>query len=526
MKLGYFRGMKSMFTSKWMSAIFIIFVLSIEISQARVNLSTPYTTIESWIHLDKVTTSKRDASKLLPSESSEKSARLAVQLHQIIQGRGIVIKPNEIPNNPDFIDSTSGSHKYILNQRIPSIYLEKEGEKWHFSKETIEEIPRLHRKVYPLGANFLLNLFPYVKGPIFLGLELWQWIGLGLIILIFWLVIIISKVIFKQIIARFGQMPRYKDFLELETTQKLSKALSRLVAFFFLNVFIPALQLSPEITANILIAVNIGAVIYFMSFLFLLTELSGIYLVKMAKNTESTMDDQFVPVIKKIIKLFIFVSGTIVVLRILNVNVTAVIAGVSIGGLAFALAAQDTVKNLIGSIMIFADRPFKVGDYIKGSDIEGTVLEVGIRSTLIKTPLNSVIYIPNGRLADMTLDNKGKPPVKFTLQFEIPVHIPTKIIQHFKDGLIIILNKHAKVQTNSAEVYLQSLSGKTMVINAIAVIKNATRKEIPGVRSDLNLKCLEWAQQCHLDIPTDEYSGEIFAYDTLSWEEMLESLKK
>lgn len=518
--------MKNAFLSKLTFVLLMISLMSFQKTYAKVDLSSPYTTIESWVNLDKVTASKKDAAKLLPSESSEKSARLAVQLHQIIQGKGIVIKQNEIPSNPNYIDSVSGLHKFQLSHRIPTVYLEKSGEQWHFSKETIDDIPKLHKKVYPLGANFLLNLFPYVKGPDFWGLQPWQWLGLGLIIIVFLLVIFVSKFIFKQIIARFGQLPQYKDFLELETTRKLSKSMSRLVAFFFLNIFLPALQLSPEKTSSILIIVNIAAVISFMSFFFQLTELAGIYLLKMAKKTDSALDDQFVPVIKKLIKLLIFLSGTIVVLRILNVNVTAVIAGVSIGGLAFALAAQDTVKNLIGSIMIFADRPFKVGDHIKGNDLEGTVLEVGIRSTLIKTPLNSILYIPNGRLADMTLDNKGKPASKFTMQLELPIYVPTNVIQNFKDGLSIIINKHTRIQANSAEIYLQTVNGRTITIQITAIIKNTPRKELASVRSDLNLKCLEWAQKCHLDIHADDYSGDIFPYDTLSWEEMLESLKK
>lgn len=103
-------------------------------------------------------------------------------------------------------------------------------------------------------------------------------------------------------------------------------------------------------------------------------------------------------------------------LNTLDVNIATIIAGLSVGGLALALAAQDTVKNFIASVMIFIDKPFKIGDTIKGDNFEGTVQEVGFRSTRIKTADESLVYIANAKLSEMTIDNKGYRVFKNTRQ--------------------------------------------------------------------------------------------------------------
>src|SRR5690606_13885254 len=98
---------------------------------------------------------------------------------------------------------------------------------------------------------------------------------------------------------------------------------------------------------------------------------------------------------------------TLFVLSNLDGNVGALIAGLGIGGLAVALAAQDTLCNLFGGIMVLADRPFQVGDWIVIGDVEGTVEKVGFRSMRVRTFKSSLVTIPNARVTDTNIDNMG-----------------------------------------------------------------------------------------------------------------------
>jgi MscS family membrane protein len=137
------------------------------------------------------------------------------------------------------------------------------------------------------------------------------------------------------------------------------------------------------------------------------------------------------------------VIGGLFILQNLNVNITALLAGISIGGLAIALAAQDTLKNFFGSLMIFIDKPFSVGHWITSGDLDGTVEEVGFRSTRIRTFRNSLTYVPNGKLADSTIDNHGlRQYRRFFMHISITYDTPPDLIEVFVEGLRKIVDRH------------------------------------------------------------------------------------
>ena len=115
---------------------------------------------------------------------------------------------------------------------------------------------------------------------------------------------------------------------------------------------------------------------------------------------------------KKIIKLLIvsiiiFIIGAFKVLLLFGVDAATILAGASIGGLALAFASQDTVKNLIGTVMIFVDKPFHIGDWISAGEVVGTVEEVGFRSTRIRAADTSIFQIPNSSLSELVINNSG-----------------------------------------------------------------------------------------------------------------------
>lgn len=126
---------------------------------------------------------------------------------------------------------------------------------------------------------------------------------------------------------------------------------------------------------------------------------------KKAEVTESRLDDQLVPIIRKSLKAFLYVIGVVLILQNLGYSVGSLLAGLGIGGLAMAMAAKDTVANLFGSIVIFLDKPFQVGDWIETSNVEGTVEEIGLRTTRIRTFANSRITIPNSTFTINPVNN-------------------------------------------------------------------------------------------------------------------------
>jgi MscS family membrane protein len=134
-------------------------------------------------------------------------------------------------------------------------------------------------------------------------------------------------------------------------------------------------------------------------------------LARIASGSESRMNDMMIPLVRKSLRVTIVVLGLLQLATTLSDKpVTSLLAGLGVGGLAVALAAQDTLKNLFGSLVIFSDKPFELGDRIVVDGHDGNVAEVGFRSTRIRTLEGHLVTIPNAELANKTLLNIGKRP--------------------------------------------------------------------------------------------------------------------
>ncbi len=134
------------------------------------------------------------------------------------------------------------------------------------------------------------------------------------------------------------------------------------------------------------------------------------YVVPLVEKSESDLDDQLMPLIRKLFKAILWSLGIIIGLNNAGFDVAALIAGLGIGGLALALAAQDTVKNIFGGIMVYLDKPFKISDRIIISGHDGFVEEVGIRSTRIRTLEGRQITIPNAQFSESPIENITREP--------------------------------------------------------------------------------------------------------------------
>jgi len=151
---------------------------------------------------------------------------------------------------------------------------------------------------------------------------------------------------------------------------------------------------------------------------FRLVDVGFLMMAERAARTESRFDDQLVPLLRKSSKIFVGVIATLVAVQNLGFSVSGLLAGLGIGGLAFALAAKDTIANVFGSVTILVDRPFRVGDWVTLPDADGMVEEVGLRTTRIRTFDRTVVTIPNQTLTNATVENHSLMPrrrVRMTL---------------------------------------------------------------------------------------------------------------
>ena len=150
------------------------------------------------------------------------------------------------------------------------------------------------------------------------------------------------------------------------------------------------------------------------------------FLTKFTSKTKTQLDDQLVPLIRKSLRVFtVIVLALFIAQNIFGLNISAMVAGLGIGGLAIALAAKDTLSNLFGSVTIFADRPFQFGDRIKVQGYDGMVEEVGFRSTRIRTLQGHQVVVPNSVIANEPIENVGRRPyIKRVLDVTVTYDTP------------------------------------------------------------------------------------------------------
>lgn len=239
---------------------------------------------------------------------------------------------------------------------------------------------------------------------------------------------------------------------------KISHIISYMVVAYVIFIVIPVLMLPVWISYYFLTFLRVFNTICAVLVLLNAVELARSYFEKIVEKTNSTSDDQLLPIFIRILKAMIVIGGSIHVLDVFNVDLTALIAGLSIGGLAVALAAQDTVKHLIGSMMIYADRPFQLGDFISSGEIVGTVEDIGFRSTRIRTPDSSLISVPNGALVDMTVNNIGSLQFRrFNTTIGVAYYTPPALIQKFVEGLREMNQLHPKTKNDVSFIHLNNM---------------------------------------------------------------------
>jgi len=134
------------------------------------------------------------------------------------------------------------------------------------------------------------------------------------------------------------------------------------------------------------------------------------YVVPVTEKSETDLDDQLLPIVRKGLRLVIWIMGIVVALNNAGYDVGALIAGIGIGGLALAMAAKDSVSNIFGGITVFMDQPFMVNERIKISGYDGTISEIGIRSTRMKTLEGRMVTIPNAKFSDGIVENVSREP--------------------------------------------------------------------------------------------------------------------
>ncbi len=220
-----------------------------------------------------------------------------------------------------------------------------------------------------------------------------------------------------------------------------------------------------------------------------------------AKRTESTLDDHLVPFVRKSLRVFIVVIALLVLIQNLGYSISGLLASLGLGGLAVALAAKDSLSNIFGSLMIILDRPFSIGDWIQAGDMEGTVEEIGFRSTRIRTFAKTLITVPNSVLMNMSVNNFSQMPkrrIKMTVGITY-ASSPAKVRQAVA-AIRTMLRCHPAIDQEFMLVNFTDFGPSSLDIMVYCFTTSTVWGEYLEAREDVCLKIMEELQQLDLEI--------------------------
>ncbi len=387
---------------------------------------------------------------------------LAIELKQILDGSGNRIFLEDVPKSPVYIDSLTDRKRYILTADFPDIYVEGDKNGWLFSERTVLEIDRIHKEVYPFGTHKLLNLLPQLGSNKYFGLHLWQYIGILILLtvgfLIYYVINFFVKNFLVSLTKRFGKVDLARTVLI-----PAAKPLSLMLVATVESLLIRTLQLPTVVGSNLIIVANALVPLFATVFFYKVVDIAAIYFTKVAERTDNTLDDQLVPLVRKILKVFVLIVGLVAILNAFKFDILPLLTGLSIGGLAFALAAQDTLKNFFGSLMIFIDKPFQIGDWITAGEVDGTVEEVGFRATRIRTFRDSVLYVPNSILSNRNVDNHGlRKYRRFYTRLSLTYDTPSRLIEVYIKGIEKIVLEHPETRKDYYNIFLNDYAASSL----------------------------------------------------------------
>ncbi|MDQ7011667.1 MAG: mechanosensitive ion channel family protein [Mariprofundaceae bacterium] len=238
-------------------------------------------------------------------------------------------------------------------------------------------------------------------------------------------------------------------------------------------------------------AARIGSVIVGIWFLWRLIDGLGAYFASRAAQTETALDDQLVPFVTKTLKIFLILTGVLVVAQNMGYSISGLIASLGIGGIAVAMAARDTIANVFGSIMILVDRPFTVGDWIRTSEFEGVVEEIGFRSTRIRTFAKTLVNVPNSALANMVIDNiDARPKRRVKMRIGLTYDASPAQIRQAIEGIEKILKHHVGVDQDFSLVKFDEFADSSLSIFLYYFTKTTHWAEYLQVRQEVNLQIM------------------------------------
>ena len=373
----------------------------------------------------------------------------------------------------------------ILLQRVPR----GDGVSiWKIAGVTVSQVPDLYAEFgYGVLERFLPKFFFDVQ---FLDIALWQWVGLLVLVL---LAAVASWLLAVVVVRTLGALvARTKTSIDDRLFAAAVGPIRLAIAVLIFQAGLVPLGLGVEAMALFSAILSAFLIVAVTWLLILGTDvLSSIVEERLVERGQMGAT-VLVPPGRKAVKVIILLFALVAILSNFGFNVAALLAGLGVGGIAVALAAQKTIENLFGGVILYADRPVRVGDFCRFGDKMGTVEEIGIRSTRVRTLDHTVITIPNATFSNIEIDNiTARERIRLltiiTVRYETsPDQLRYNLVEIRK-----LLYSHERIIPDTPRVRFINFGAYSLDIEVLAYVNTADWSEFLGIREDIFLRIMD-----------------------------------
>ncbi len=374
------------------------------------------------------------------------------------------------------------------------------GKIWVFSAETLSKVPELYDNLQ--SHQIEKDLPDSLVHNLILGMPLWQWLALlaalPVAAALGWLAVVLLNVPRRLWL-------RYKKRPDLQSYRRVSMPI--LVFFGGIAHHAMAGYLGLPLLPRLYYSRTIGVLIAVGFFWFVLraTSVALQRLRAHAVSAGRAGTGTLMVLGERLVKALVLIIAILAILGTLGFNLTTVLAGLGIGGIAIAFAAQKTLENLFGGISVLADEVIRVGDYCRFGDRTGTVEDISLRSTRVRTDGRTELSIPNGALAAMNIENfTRRDKILFNPTLAIRCGTSPEQLRYLLAELRRMLYGHPKIENGSARVRFATVDTSSLNLEVFSYVTTRDYGEFVAIREDLLLRMMEIVEQ----------AGTGFAYPT------------
>jgi MscS family membrane protein len=440
---------------------------------------------------------------LQPASRSDRSLGLRIQQLKALHGRfqGSIALLSDDPKGSMDPTLPAGHERIgmlaVGNTSVDIILARVEdptaGKIWLLSKETVAQIPILYAEQQRQGATLEDRFAPAaLSGRQVLGMSLTKWLAWLLSIPLAWLLAWLLEFLLSAPVW-IGARLKHLPFRSIWVT-RIGMPLRCILAILIHGLFV--YRLGPPLLYRVYYGRFI-ATLLMACVLWLVSRLTdrGFERAVQITRSQKTGGESILLLLQRLMHIALLIVAFVGTLALFGFNVRTMLAGLGIGGLAIALAAQKTLENLIGGVTLLMDKAVQVGDFCRIGDRLGTVEDVGLRSLKLRTLDQNLLVVPNGTLAQMSFENMThRPKLLINPTFDLRIETETEQLRFVLDRAQKMLDGHPAIEAGSSRVRVANFEGASFAVELFAYATTGDWAQFTAIRQDVLLKIAEIVQ--------------------------------